>query len=70
MDQIFYLKNLEELDLSVTFSQFRSIRMKVVWPTNTRPGMQFEISQLAQVILDRFNQDAKAHLKRLNNIVR
>ncbi len=50
--------------------QFRWIRMKVAWPANTRTGTQFEISELAQVTLDRFNQDAKAHLKRLNNIVR
>ena len=46
------------------------MRMKVAWMANTRPDMQFEISQLAQVTQERFEKDTKAHLKRLNSIVR
>ena len=46
------------------------MRMKVAWSANTRPDMQFEKSQLAQVTHDRFAQNAAAYLKRLNAVVR
>ena len=70
IDQAFYLKNLEQLQLETTYPDFRSMRMKVAWMANTRPDMQFKISQLVQVTQERFDKDAKAHLKRLNFIVR
>ena len=46
------------------------MRMRLAWLTNTRPDLQFEISQLAQITLERFNEAARAHLKRLNNDIR
>ena len=70
IDQIFYMKKLEELDLSSSFSDFRSMRMRLAWLANTRPDLQFEISQLAQITGRRFNDDARAHLKRLNAAIR
>ena len=63
IDQTFYLKNLEQLQLDATYEDFRSMRMKVARMTNTKPDMQFEISQLAQVTQERFDKDTKAHLK-------
>lgn len=49
MDQMFYLKNLEELDQSASFSDYRSIQIEIEWSRNTLPDMQFEISKLAEV---------------------
>ena len=46
------------------------MRMRATWLSNTRPDLQFEISQLAQVTENRFKEDAAAQLKRLNNVVR
>jgi len=70
IDQTFYLKKLECLESDSNFSDFRSMRMRIAWLANTRPDMQFEISQLAQVTEQRFREDAAAHLKMLNDLVR
>ena len=70
MDQLFYMKKLEEIDFSSSYSDFRSMRMKLAWLSNTRPDLQFEISQLAQVTSEQFETNAHAHLKRLNDAIR
>ncbi len=70
MDQTFYIKRLEELDPSSPFSDFRSMRMRLAWLANTRPDLLFEISQLAQITLERFKESARAHWKRLNLAIR
>ena len=61
IDKAFYSKNLEQLKLDATYTDFRSMRMKVACMANTRPDVQFEISQLAQVNQERFDNDSKAH---------
>ncbi len=48
IDQTFYIRQLEELDLSASYPDFRSMRMRLAWLSNTRPELQFEISQLAR----------------------
>lgn len=68
--QSFYLKKLEELDRSCSYSEFHLIRMKVSWLGNTRPDIQFETSQLAQVTQLLFDSDGAANIKQLNYIVR
>ena len=70
MDQLFYMKKLEELELTSSFDQYRSMRMRLAWLANTRPDLQFEISQIAQVTAQRFKDDAQAHLRRLNAAIR
>ena len=70
IDQLFYMKKLEEIDLSSSYSDFRSMRMKLAWLSNTRPDLQFEISQLAQVTSSQFDADAHAHVNRLNEAIR
>ena len=70
MDQTFYLQKLECIESSSDFQSFRSMRMRVAWLANTRPDMQFEISQLAQVTKERFDADPMAHIKKLNNSIR
>lgn len=42
-DQHDYLRNLEQLPMDSTFSQFRSMRMKLEWLDNTRPDCLFDI---------------------------
>ena len=70
IDQTFYLGKLECLESTSSFSNFRSIRMRVAWIADTRPDLQFEISRLAEVTGGVFKQDATAHIKRLDTIVR
>ena len=70
IDQTFYLQKLECIESTSTFANFRSMRMRVAWLANTRPDLQFEISRLAQVTEVIFKQDAAAHVKKLNFIVR
>ena len=45
------------------------MRMKLAWLANTRPDCLFEISQLAHVTEDMFNQKPKQILQRLNKAV-
>ena len=70
IDQLFYLKKLEELDSSSSFNDFRSMRMRLAWLANTRPDLQFEISQIAQITGQRFSENASAHLQRFNAAIR
>ena len=70
IDQNFYLPKLEELGHSIEFSTFRSMRMNVAWLANTRPDMQFEISQLTQITQKMFDSNAKAYVKQINSLVR
>ena len=65
-NQRFYMKNLEALSPSSGFKEFRSMWMKLAWLANTRPDCQFEISQLAQVTGDRFDEDKRSVIRRLN----
>jgi len=46
------------------------MRHKLVWPAHTRADCLFEISQLAQVTIDRFNSDGKACITHLNKAIR
>ena len=64
--QNFYMQKLEVLPLGSTFTDFRSMRMRLAWLANTRPDCLFEISQLAQVTEDRFTREGATVLRRLN----
>lgn len=61
-----YLKQLEPLPLDATYVQFRSMHMKLTWLANTRPDLMFEISQLAQVTEEVFNNYQESTIRRLN----
>ncbi len=56
-NQHFYLEKLEKLPLDASFTDFRSMRMRLAWLANTRPDCVYEISQLAQVTEERFLTD-------------
>ena len=62
-------KQLEHLDDSCSFSDFRSMRMRLAWVDNTRTDLQFEISQLAQVTQARFEYNSQAYVKMLNAVI-
>ncbi len=49
VDRNQYLKNVEHLQLTATFPDLRSMRMKLGWLGNSRADCAVEISQLAQV---------------------
>ena len=63
IDQAFYHKKVEELDLSSSFSEFRSMKIHFAWLTNTRPDLQFELEQVTE---QRCNNNTSAFLKKLN----
>ena len=65
-----YLKKLECLPTNAPFSDFRSMRMRLAWLSNTRPDCLFEVSQLAQVTEARFKASPKAWIRRLNKAVK
>ena len=44
--------------------------MKLAWLANSRPDLLFEISQIAQITLDHFNDGARAHWKMLIAAIR
>ena len=69
-DQHEYLKKLETLSLGASFGQFRSMRMKLAWLSNTRPDCLFEISQLAQVTEEMFSSSPRETARRLNKAVK
>ena len=68
--QLFYMKKIEELEISCTFNKFLSMRMRFALLANTRPDLQFEKSQIAQVTGLRSKDDARALLLRLNSAIR
>lgn len=57
---------MEKLDKSAPFKEFRSMRMKLALPVNTRPDCQLEISQLAQVTEERFHKNKPSLIFQLN----
>ena len=70
IDQLYYMKKLDELELSSSFDTYRSMRMRLAWFAHARPDLQFEISQIAQVTGERFKTAAKTHIQRLNAAIR
>ena len=69
LEQHQYLRKLEHLPLDATFSDFRSMRMRLAWLANTRPDCLLEISQLAQITKDVFEDSKREAIKRLNKAV-
>ena len=69
-NQHFYLQKLERLHLDASFSEFRSMRMRLAWLANTRPDCQFEISQLAQVTKGRYLDEQPVIFRCLNKVTR
>ena len=69
-DQHEYLKRLEELPADCPFKAFRSMRMKLAWLANTRPDCLFEISQLAQITEEMYEEDRRKVVRQLNRTIR
>ena len=65
-----YLRQLEEVATDCSFSKFRSMRMRLAWLSHSRPDCLLEISQLAQVTEEQFNQSKVKCVRRLNKAVR
>ena len=70
IDQTFYNKKLEELDPNLDFLKFRSMCTRLALLANNRSDFLFEISQIAQIAFERFKNGARAHWKRLNQVIR
>ena len=49
VNQDLYMNSIERIPSNIEFSKFASMRMRLAWLANTRPGLVFEISQIAQV---------------------
>ena len=70
IDQNLYVEKLEELDPTSDYGKFRAMRMHLSWLSNTHPDLLFEISQLALIRLERFNESAQAHWECVNTAIR
>ena len=70
LNQLHYLRRLEELPHDASLAQFMSMRMKVAWLANTRPDCLLEISKLAQVTKERFEQERRECIKHINRVVK
>lgn len=60
VDQNEYLGKLRSLTEDVYFPDFASPRIKLLWLSENRPALCFEISQLDQVTKCLFMADSKA----------
>eukprot|EP00171_Calliarthron_tuberculosum_P003448 IDg3448t1 len=65
-----YLKKLGALPLDSSFSDFRSMRMRLAWIGNARPDCLLEISQLSQVTEKRFSIENIPTLRLLKKAIR
>ena len=65
-----YLRQLEELQSNATFSEFRSMRMKLAWLSHSRPDCLLEISHLAQVTDKQFSSSKVPVVRCLNKAVK
>ena len=70
IDQNEYLRRLECLPLDASYSQFRSMRMRIAWLANSRPDCMVEISQLSHVTEEMFHAGKTELIRRLNKAVR
>lgn len=70
-DQNKYLKKLEHLSLDETFSEFRSMRMRLTGLEHNRTYLLFEISQLAaQVTEYKYMPYKRRSIKKIKNPVK
>lgn len=67
IDQHHYLRKLEGIPLDASMKCFQSMRMKLAWLANLKPGCLFEIAQLAQLTEEMFREQPEVYIKRLNN---
>ena len=71
INQVFDLKKLEEMNRQLSgLRDFRSMLMKVAYTSNTKPDLQFEISELVQITQKHFDDNTNACIKKLNHAVR
>lgn len=59
-------KKLERFDNDVSFTSFRSMRMRLSWLFHTRTNCLYDILHLYQVIEDSFTNRKATHIKEIN----
>ena len=69
MEQLLYHRKLEHLITSSTFSELGSIRMRLAWMVDTRLDVAIDISQLAQITVDTYQDDSVSAVSRLNAVI-
>ena len=65
-----YMKKLEELNNDATFTEFRSMRMRLAWLSHTRPDCLYDISRLAQITESTFINTPSTFITILNKATR
>jgi hypothetical protein len=65
-----YISKLMPLSKDATFKQFRSLRAKLSWITQTRPDVSCAVALAAQVTEDRYNGDPGEYIKQLNRFIK
>jgi hypothetical protein len=65
-----YISKLIPLSRYATFKQFRSLRAKLSWITQTRPDVSCVVALAAQVTENRYNGDPGEYIKQLNRVIK
>ena len=65
-NQRHYLRRLQQLDDDASFSNFRSMRMRLAWLSHTRPDFCYQISALVQIIESTYKITPKTFITQIN----
>jgi hypothetical protein len=65
-----YISKLMPLCKQATFKQFRSLRAKLSWITQTRPDVSCAVALAAQVTEGRYHGDPLVYINQLNRVIK
>jgi hypothetical protein len=65
-----FIKTLVRLAPSATYEDYRSLRARVAWATQSRPDIACAVGMAAQITKDKFDVDPVHHRRNLNKIIK
>jgi hypothetical protein len=65
-----FIKTLVRLAPSATYEDYRSLRARVAWATQSRPDIACAVGMAAQITKDKFDIDPAHHRRSLNKIIK
>ena len=69
LNQEEYMRKLRPMPTDGSYSEFASPRMKLAWLAHSRPDCMFDVSQMTQVTRERFEEDRRNVVQRVNRTV-
>jgi hypothetical protein len=65
-----FIKTLVRLAPSATYEDYRSLRARVAWATQSRPDIACAVGMASQITKDKFDVDPAHHQRNLNKIMK